>query len=337
MRGRAILFTGREQVHVATEEVGRPEGAQVLVRARATLVSTGTECIVLAQAFEPGTGWASWGVFPFRPGYSLVGEIVAAGPDARRFAVGQRVAVRRAHADFAVADEAALVPVPDAVADHDAAWFGLASIVQNGIRRVGIGLGDDVAVIGVGILGQLACQYARLCGARSVTAIDTAAPRLETARRLAATHVLAMSAGDAVEPLRDITGGRLADVVIDVTGAAAAFQPGLALAGTLGRYLLLGDTGFPSRQSLSHEVLRRGITIVGAHDVNPPAQATPHYRWTHAHMQALFFDLVVQGRMRVAPLRTDVVVPEDAPAMYRRLLADRAAHLGVVFDWTHGR
>ena len=321
-------------MEVLSEEVASPTGAQVLVRARASLVSTGTECIVLTQAFEAGTGWASWGVFPFRPGYSLVGEVVAVGPLARRFPLGQRVAARRSHADYALVDEGALVPVPDSVCDRDAAWFALASIVQNGVRRVGIGLGDDVAVIGVGILGQLACQYARLAGARTVTAIDTAAARLRVARRLAATHTLRLPAADAVDSLREITGGRLADVVIDVTGAATTFGAALSLLGPLGRFLLLGDTGFPSQQALSHEVLRRGITIVGAHDGNPPQHATPHYRWTHANMQALFFDLVAQRRMRVAPLETDVVSPDDAPAVYASLLANRAQHLGVLFDWS---
>ena len=223
--------------------------------------------------------------------------------------------------------------VPTAVSSVDAAWFALASIVQNGVRRAHIDLGDEVVIVGVGILGQLACQYARLSGARSVIAIDPAPDRLATATRLAATAGLAMTVEEAAGAVDQITRGHMADVVIDVTGSAAVFQPALRLCRRLGRFVLLGSTGFPSRQCLTADVMSRGITITAAHDRHPPEQGNEYYFWSHTNMQRLFFDFLAQGRMQVAPLTSHLFPPEQAPKVYRDLLERRGDFLGVLFDW----
>ena len=68
----------------------------------------------------------------------------------------------------------ALTPIPRGVTDEDATWFGLAKIAQNGVRRAEHRLGESVAVIGLGPVGQLVVQYLRLLGARHVIAIDLA-------------------------------------------------------------------------------------------------------------------------------------------------------------------
>ncbi len=335
LRAATIVFAERGQVVLREEEVASPGPGQVLVRARASLVSTGTECIVLTGDHDPGTGWAAWGRFPFRPGYSMVGEVVDAGPGCR-LRPGDRVAARQCHQQYFLGGDG-LLRVPTDISDQDASWFAIASIVQNGIRRIGIGLGDTVVVIGAGILGQLALQYARICGARDVVAVDVAAPRLALAQRAGgATHTLGLPVAAAVEPLRELTGGRLADVVIDATGAAAVLDPAFELCRRLGRLLILGDTGHPAAQHLSHAVMLRGITITAAHDSHPPAEGNDHYRWSHREMQELFFALLRQDRMRVTPLISEVVSPRQAPEVYLELLEHRDRHMGVVFDWTAG-
>jgi NADPH:quinone reductase-like Zn-dependent oxidoreductase len=92
-----IVFPARD--HVELEEVELPAvGAnQVLLRTRWSLVSSGTELIVLRVRFEPGTHWEHYGRFPFHPGYSAVGEIVAVGDDVADLAVGDLVAARVGH------------------------------------------------------------------------------------------------------------------------------------------------------------------------------------------------------------------------------------------------
>src|SRR5205814_1298493 len=87
---------------------------------------------------------------------------------------GERVATRSPHRQLVVASAGSARKIPDGVSDEEATWFGLACIVQNGVRRAEHEMGDAVVVIGLGILGQLVVQYTRLLGAREVVAIDTA-------------------------------------------------------------------------------------------------------------------------------------------------------------------
>ena len=247
-----VWFAARNHVQLRTEQFPETPGeGQVLLRCNKTLISTGTELTCLESSFEEGTGWANWVKYPFAPGYSWAGEVIAVGDGVEGFSHGDRIALRHGHRQHALMDaqglEARALRIPDGVSDQEAVWFGISKIVQNGIRRAEIELGDSVVIVGLGILGQLAVQYAYLCGARDVIAIDPAARRAEVAREHGATHVLTASVGEAKDEVLRITGGRGADVVLDVTGVASVFAEALGLCRKFGRLVILGDTGMPSQ------------------------------------------------------------------------------------------
>lgn len=334
MNNPAIAFTGANLVELHDRPVPEPAAGEVLIESRRTLISTGTELTCLGRRFEPGSHWDEWVKYPFYSGYSCAGVVVKTGAGVTAFKPGDRVASRTAHTRFVVAPEAALVRIPDGVSDDEAVWFGIACIVQNGVRRAQHELGDAVVVIGLGLLGQLAVQFARLSGAREIIAIDTAPRRLEMARAGGATLVLEKSAADSRADVLAATGGRLADVVYDITGHPAVLPLTFPLTRTLGKIVLLGDAGNPSQQHLTGELISRGLHIIGAHDNNPPKFASDHAWWTRNHMADLFMTYLAQGRMRVADLITHRFAPAQAPEAYRRLVEDRATAMGVVFDWT---
>ena len=77
MLSHTIVFTAKEQVEFVQEPVRDPGSGEVLLRARKTLISTGTESICLSRLFEPGSHWDRWVTYPFFPGYLLCGEVVA--------------------------------------------------------------------------------------------------------------------------------------------------------------------------------------------------------------------------------------------------------------------
>jgi threonine dehydrogenase-like Zn-dependent dehydrogenase len=170
-------------------------------------------------------------------------------------------------------------------------------------------------------------------GAREVIAIDTAPARLEIAAAHGATRTLELPVSEARAEVARLTDDRGADVVYDVTGHAAVLSAALPLVRRFGKLLLLGDTGTPSEQRLTPDVVTRGLRIIGAHDNNPPATATDHAWWTHPHMARLFFTYVERGQMQVADLVTHRFQPEDAASAYDFLTRDRAAAMGVVFEW----
>jgi 2-desacetyl-2-hydroxyethyl bacteriochlorophyllide A dehydrogenase len=333
MTNPAIAFTGANQVELHDLPVPAPAADEVLIESRRTLISTGTELTCLGRRFEPGSHWDQWVKYPFYTGYSNAGVVVKTGSTVTRFKPGDRVASRAGHRRFVVAREAELVATPEGVSDDEAVWFGIACIVQNGIRRAEHTLGDNVVIIGLGLLGQLAVQFARLSGAREIIAIDTAPRRLEFARAHGATVLLQKSAADVRADILAATGGRLADVVYDITGHPAVLAPALTLARDLGKVVLLGDAGSPAQQHITGDLISRGLRLIGAHDNNPPKTANDHAWWTRNHMADLFMTYLARRQMRMDDMITHRFKPSDAPAAYARLTEDRATAMAVVFEW----
>lgn len=345
---RIIRFIGKEQLEFAEEPMPRPGPGQVLVETRRSLISTGTEGIAYARKFAEGTHWDRWVRYPFPIGYLNAGRVVevGSGPELEGWSVGDRVASRGYHASHVIVQIAGGegpspmtvghppgVRIPDGVSDDAAAWMGLGKIVQVGVRAAAHTLGDSVAIVGMGLLGQLVAQYARLLGARDVIAIDTAPMRLELAARSGATHTIHAAAAHALEEVKRVTDGRLADVVYDVTGHPAVFATALPLARRFGTVVLLGDAGDPSKQTLTPDVVTRGLRIVGAHDIHPPALATDHTPWSTDRMFELFLRYLARGDVRVDHLVTHRFAPAEAKSVYDFLQRERDQAMAVLFEW----
>ncbi|GCE10774.1 zinc-dependent alcohol dehydrogenase [Tengunoibacter tsumagoiensis] len=330
-----IVFTGKDQVEVYEEPVRKPGARDILVQANYSLISTGTESICLSRNFDPGSHWDGWIKYPFHTGYSLVGRVIEKGAEVTNVEVGARVALRCEHKQYTVVstDEIDIYHIPEGVAEEDATWFHIATIVQNGIRYAEHRLGDTVAVIGLGLLGQLVVQYARLLGARQIIAIDLAEPRLEMAKEHGATTVLKMGAAQARDEVLRLTNGQGVNIVYDVTGAAPVFAQALQLLRPFGRLVILGDTGSPTQQHLTKDVITKGISIVAAHDMHGEFVASERCYWNNLHQGELFFEYIRRGDMRVHDLITHRYAPQQAAEAYRMLTRERSSAMGVIFDW----
>jgi threonine dehydrogenase-like Zn-dependent dehydrogenase len=330
-----ITFPAAGQVALTRDRVPPPGPGQVRCRALKSLLSRGTECFCLRGEYDPGTFWEEYIAYPFAPGYSMVGLVESVGDGVAHLAPGDRVTTWGPHRQVFLADQAEAFPVPDEINDVEATWATLARTTQLGVRRAGLELGESVGVIGLGILGQLVVQYLAISGARRIVAIDPSPGRLARAQSLGATHAIAATAADALPRVADLTEGRMLDVVFDITGHPAVLAPATQLLRKLGRLVLLGDSPTPSRQHLGPRVVGHSIAILGMHGFMFPEQATPFNQWTAAMMTEVFFDLLAQGRMNVAPLTDRLVSPEIAPTLYPALLAgEMADEIGQVFDWS---
>jgi threonine dehydrogenase-like Zn-dependent dehydrogenase len=208
MESLCIYFTGKDRVELVGESVPPVGPGQVLVRARKSLISTGTECICLGRLFEEGTHWDRWVKYPFPPGYSMMGVVEELGEGVSNLQPGDRVVFQRSHRQWHVVDASLPVKVPDDVSDEDASWFALAMISQNAVRAAEHQMGDNVVVIGAGLLGQLTVQYLRLMGARQIIVVDPSEPRLKMAKEHGATTVIAKKVQDAREEILALTDGR---------------------------------------------------------------------------------------------------------------------------------
>jgi len=339
-QARRIVFTGKQQVQLEAFEVEAPAKGEVLVRTGLSLMSTGTENIVFNRLFAPGTHFDNWVKYPFYPGYASVGTVEAVGPEVTTMAVGDRVAFRvghRSHAVVAAAQcgvlPAALTPapqchpIPEGLSFESAVWFPLAKIAFHGAKVANYRLGDTVLIIGAGPIGQMSTRWAAAAGASSIIVVDSMESRLAFAKAGGATAVISASIDQAREQILAANGGKLPRVVIDSTGNAAVFSAALGLAADFGTVVILGDTGTPASQTLTSDVITRGLTIVGAHDCHN----TPE--WNEKTITELFFSLVARGRFSVDGLNSHVFKPEVCEEAYGTANRDRAHTMGIVFDW----
>lgn len=346
MKSRYIVFPDKRQVDVWEEEITSAEEGEILCVAEKSLISTGTELHCLNGVFEPGTNWYDWVKYPFRPGYSMVGRVIAVGKGVTGVKEGDRIANYGLHQQYYkvplvnvkkrydIPEGIGIYVLPDSINSEDGTWRSLAVTTQNALRRAQFQFGETVGVVGLGMLGQLVTQYLAAAGARKIIAIDLAGSRLELARKHGATHTLQMNVQDAVGPVREITKDWMLDIVFEVTGHPAALAPSIQLLRRFGRLVLLGDTPTPSQQHLGPGVVFKSIAILGIHGYAVPDKTTEFTPWTVEAMSSVFFDYLIRGKMNVSGLVTHRYSPLQAPEAYMKLVNDRSSAVGVLFDWT---
>ncbi|MGW3185852.1 S-(hydroxymethyl)mycothiol dehydrogenase [Kitasatospora sp. NPDC001119] len=113
---------------------------------------------------------------------------------------------------------------------------GLGAAINTG----NVGRGDSVAVIGCGGVGGAAVMGSRLAGAAKIIAVDIDDRKLETARKLGATHTVNSRATDAVEAIRELTGGNGADVVVEAVGRPETYKQAFYARDLAGTVVLVG-------------------------------------------------------------------------------------------------
>ena len=208
---------------------------------------------------------------PFTPGIELCGEVMELGTDVTGFAVGERViglSVLPAggFAEFALMDTATTFPAPGALDDAEAAafyigyqtgWFGLH-------RRAQLQAGETLLVhAAAGGVGSAAVQLGKAAGARVIGVVG-GPEKAEVARSLGADVVVDRHTEDFVEVVKQVTGGRGADVVYDPVGGDA-YQRSTKCVAFEGRILVVGFAGGQIQTAALNHALVKNYSIVGLH------------------------------------------------------------------------
>jgi threonine dehydrogenase-like Zn-dependent dehydrogenase len=241
-----------------------------------------------------GRPWFDYPRDPGAPGHEGWGRIAAAGDGVRSVAVGTRVAAisYRSDAEFDVAAADAVVALPE---ELDGLPFPGEALgcAMNVARRSGLRPGQTVAVVGIGFLGALLVQLAAGAGAR-VIAISRRPFAHEVARTMGAQHVLG-AGDDAVEAVQELTGGRLCDRVLEVTGRQTPLDLASQLVRVRGRLVIAGFHQ-DGRRSVDLQLWNwRGLDVVNAHERDRAA----YVRGVRDAVEA-----VARGELDPAPLYT---------------------------------
>jgi threonine dehydrogenase-like Zn-dependent dehydrogenase len=321
--GRRVEFLDFEIAHLENYEFLSPGPREVLVAAEASCVSPGTERAVLMGL--PGARRR----FPYVPGYSVAGRVLATGAAIKGLVPGDRVAGRMPHTSHGVMTSNSVFKVPSGVSAEHAAFLELGIITLQGIRKARIRPGDRVAVIGQGLIGALAVRLARAVGAEPIIAVASSRRR--------AGPALKPGGADSFVSLSDDPGAiraLKADVVVEAVGSARAITVAMEAARPGGTVVLLGSSRDLGRGldwwSLAQEP---GLTLVGAHISALPGRDASAGRWTYAQEGQLFLDLLASGRLDVSDLITWRPRPHDCNQVYEILAEGGREHVGIVFQW----
>ncbi len=264
-------------------------------------------------------------------GYSSAGTVIEVGAAVRDVSVGDRVACAGGghanHAEIVSVPANLIAKVPEGVSLEAAALTTIAAIPLHGIRLSGVTVGDSVAVIGCGLVGQIACRLLRASGAR-VFALDIDATRVEQARS-SADDAWVASRGVAAA-VRAASGGAGVDHVL-LTAAAPSNEP-LLLATEMARdrasIVLVGVVPIEIPRAamydkeLSFQVSRSYGP--GRYDLEYEERGLDYpigyVRWTEQRNMQCVLDLQASGRLDFDDL-VEVVPVERAAEAYERLVA----------------
>jgi threonine dehydrogenase-like Zn-dependent dehydrogenase len=185
----------------------------------------------------------------------------------------------------------------------------LASLSSCALRSVmnafdvlnGISALDVLVVQGAGPLGLLATAVARVSGARLVITIGAPDARLAIASRFGADEVLSIernSPEERLQRVRDLTGGRGADIVMEFTGHPQAFNEGLDLIRRGGRYVIVGQLGSGSTSFRPSLIVTKQLRILGSIS----GRARAYYQaiqFIAEHGKHIPFELMISNRYRL--------------------------------------
>jgi len=247
--------------------------------------------------------------YPMRPGYEWVGKVSAVGTAVRGIAPGDIMHATLPHREtqtVTIADDSssAWLIVPAELEPERAAVLHSAAIALQAVHDAGIKPGDRVAVFGLGTLGLLAVQLARLSGAGWIAAVDPIETRRNQAERFGADRTLDTDGSDAGRDIKLAAAREGVDVAIEFSGRYAALHQAMRsarLGGTVvaaGFYV--GSAG--SELRLGEEFHHNRLTLAGSMS----GWGAPHRApgWNRSRLRTTALDLLVRARLDVDALVT---------------------------------
>lgn len=363
------MKTGKTTVEEVPAPTPRP--GQALVRVAASLVSAGTERMVVEFAEKSLVGKARSrpdlvrqvvdkmkreGVIPtlqaafnrldqpMALGYASAGTIAALGEGMDGFKIGQRVACAgggyAVHAEYNVIPRALLTPLPDSVDFESAAFTTLGAIALHGFRLAEPQIGENVAVIGMGLLGLLAGQIAAAAGCR-VLGVDTNPQRVALASSLGLQTCLRDQAADSAQAF---TANRGFDAILICADTPSNDPVELAavIARDRARVVAVGAVGLTLPRKIYYE---KELSFVNSRSYGP-GRYDPSYeeagrdyplgyvRWTEGRNFEAVVGLMAEGRLQVQPLITHRFPIERAAEAYEVITGKKKQpFLGVLLTY----
>ena len=278
-------------------------------------------------------------------GYSCSGTILRVGKSLKGFRPGMQVACagsgKASHAEIVSVPGNLSVRVPEGCELKDAASVALGSIALQGVRRTNPNLGESIAVIGLGLVGQLTAQLLTLSGGR-VIGFDPMSSRVAVAKALG-IYVGFDSAENPVDQVMQLTEG----VGVDATVITAAspdseiVQQAMQITRKKGRVVVVGDVGLALRRSPLYE---KEIDFLiscsygpGRYDADFEERGADYplayVRWTETRNMQEYLRLLAEKRLDFAKLIDREFPVNEAEKAFQSLQRDTPRPLAVILTY----
>jgi propanol-preferring alcohol dehydrogenase len=282
----AVVTSFSAPLELVDRTIPEPGPGQVLVRMEA--------CGLCHTDIHAARGdWPLRPTLPIVPGHEGIGIVEALGAGVTRRTVGERVAIAwlgsacgecrfcidgretlceqqhnsgystdGAFAEYAVASATYVVPVPDGISSLDAAPLSCAGLTTYKALKVAqVQPTELVGIFGIGGLGHLAVQYARIMGA-TVVAVDIDEPKLALAQELGAAHRVNAETTEPVEAIQALGG---LDVALVLAASAPVFAQAFASLRRGGRLICVAMPADGATMDIPiFETVIKGISIIGS-------------------------------------------------------------------------
>ena len=351
-----------------------PKRAGVLVRVHASLISAGTEKMkvdlarasliekarkrpedvkkVLAEVKQQGF-WSTWQRVsrkldtPGPLGYSCAGEVIAVSEDVDDLKPGDRVACGGQgayHSEMASVFRNLCVKIPESVPYEEACFTTLGAIAMQGLRQANVTFGESVVVIGLGLVGQLACAIAKAAGCVTI-GVDLDDHHVEIARQHTATYAFNRNQEGISETIRSLTSGFGADAVI-ICAATSSNDPitfSAEIARDRARIIMVGvsEMNLPRDVYFGKELEFRLSRSYGPGRYDPSyeerGQDYPigYVRWTERRNMQEFARLLAEKKIDTKAITTHTFPIERAEEAYSIIAGERKErYLGMVLTYS---
>jgi L-iditol 2-dehydrogenase len=221
-------------------------------------------------------------------------------------------------ADYLVAPRTHVYPLPDSIENNVAALIQVATTCMHGQHRMDVFPGQSVAVIGLGVAGQIHVELAKVWGAHPVIGITRSAYKRNLAEQLGADITLS-SGPESVRAVKEATGGQGADIVIECTGVPSALADAINMVRLGGTILLFGITSATQMNLPFYQLYFKELKIV-----NTRAAIGEDFPPT--------IDLVARGALNLKPLVTHVVPLLELERAIGMLVADEDQRMKIILE-----
>lgn len=265
-------------------------------------------------------------------GYSVAGEILAVGRDIKKWRIGDRVACAGAksahHAEIIVAPQNLTTAIPENLSYAQAATVTLGAIALQGVRRTNPSLGENIVVIGLGILGQITAQILQANGCH-VIGMDIDGARVELAKKLGMEMGLTLPCDHEIETVQRFTQGHGADAIIITASNAnsSIIASAFKMCRKKGRVVLVGDVGLSlNRQDFYQKEIDFLISCSygpGRYDEKYEEQGLDYpmgyVRWTENRNMSEYLRLIADGKVKINELINETMPIDQACEAYQAL------------------